>query len=155
MIAYGHEDVKYAHYGLDFYPGDSNHTVGSFAKLLHDFEKLPVHSTRALFDGCGTTPLYEAMLAGKEICMLSLPEPPRESLIIEPLITYWNRIHSALMTLGGDTRTTLTQGFWPQSRLMVVKSDTMFLSNGDVREEFALDDHYVGHARIDRHRRFV
>jgi hypothetical protein len=58
MIAHGHGDVKYAHYGLDFYPGDANHTVGSFAKLLRDLEKPPVHSSRVLFDGCGTTPLY-------------------------------------------------------------------------------------------------
>src|ERR1700680_4010358 len=69
MIAHGHVDVKYAHYGLDFYPGDANHTVGSFAKLLRDLEKPPIHSSRALFDGCGTTPLYEAVLQGKMICM--------------------------------------------------------------------------------------
>ena len=43
MIVYGHVDVKYAHYGLDFYLGDANHMVGSFAKLLRDLEKSPVH----------------------------------------------------------------------------------------------------------------
>ena len=51
------------------------------------------------------------------------------------------------MTLGGDTRTTLTQGFWPQSRLTVVDSDIMFFSNGGVREQFAMDEHYVSPAR--------
>ena len=65
MIAHTHEDVKYVHYGLDIYPGDANHKVGSFVKKLRDLEKLPVHTSRALFDGCGTTPLYEAMLQGK------------------------------------------------------------------------------------------
>src|ERR1700732_1349197 len=75
MIAHGHEDVKYAHYGLDFYPGNANHTVGSFAKILRDLEKLPFHSSRVFFDGCGTTPIYEAVLMGKEVCMSSLPEP--------------------------------------------------------------------------------
>ena len=85
MIAHSHEDVKYVHYGLDFYPGDANYTVGSFAKLLRDLEKPPVHSSHALFDGCGTTPLYEAVLEGKEVCMSSLPEPPREPISAKPL----------------------------------------------------------------------
>ena len=34
MLAHGHGDVRYAHYGLDLYPHDANYTVGSFAKLL-------------------------------------------------------------------------------------------------------------------------
>ena len=62
----------------------------------------------------------------------------------EPLITYWDCICSALMTLGGDTSMTLRQGFWPHNRLIVVKSDTMFFDNGDVRKEFAMDEHYIG-----------
>ena len=49
------------------------------------------------------------------------------------------------MTLGGDSRTTLIQRFWPQSCLTVVKSNTMFFDDGDVCEEFAMDEHYVGH----------
>ena len=85
MIAHGHGDVKYAHYGLDFYPGDANHMVGSFAKLLRDLEKPPVQSSCALFDGCGTTPLYEALLTGKEVCMSSLPEPPGAPICAKPL----------------------------------------------------------------------
>jgi hypothetical protein len=40
MIAYGHGDVRYAHYGLDINPSDSNHTIGSIAKLLRDLELL-------------------------------------------------------------------------------------------------------------------
>ena len=50
-------------------------------KLLRDLEKSPVHSSRAFFDGCGTTPLYETMLQGKEVCMLSLPEPTGDLII--------------------------------------------------------------------------
>ena len=65
----------------------------------------------------------------------------------EPLIAYWDRIRSALMTFDSDTRTTLIQGFWPQSRLMVVESYTMLFSYGDVREDFAMDEHYIGPAR--------
>ena len=34
MLAHGHGDVRYAHYGLDLYPHDANYTVGSIAKLL-------------------------------------------------------------------------------------------------------------------------
>ena len=34
MIAHGHGDVRYAHYGLDIFLHDSNYTVGSLAKLL-------------------------------------------------------------------------------------------------------------------------
>ena len=34
MIAYGYGNIRYAHYGLDLYPTDSNHIVGSIAKVL-------------------------------------------------------------------------------------------------------------------------
>jgi hypothetical protein len=34
MLAHGHRDVYYTHYGLDFFAHDSNYTVGSFARLL-------------------------------------------------------------------------------------------------------------------------
>ena len=44
----------------------------------------------------------------------------------EPLIAYWDRIRLALMSFSDDTHTTLTQEFWPQSCLMIVKSETMF-----------------------------
>jgi hypothetical protein len=43
MIAHGHGDVRYAHYRLDIYPSDSNHTVGSIAKLLKDLESPPMY----------------------------------------------------------------------------------------------------------------
>ena len=41
MIAHGNGDVRYAHYGLHIFPTDSNHTVGSIAKLLRDLELPP------------------------------------------------------------------------------------------------------------------
>ena len=34
MIAHGHGDICYAHYGLDIFPHDSNYTIGSMARLL-------------------------------------------------------------------------------------------------------------------------
>jgi hypothetical protein len=85
IIPHGHGNVKYAHYGLDFYPSDVIHTVGSFAKLLRNLKKPPIYSSRALFDGCGTIPLYEMVLAGREVCMLSLPEPSGELICTKPL----------------------------------------------------------------------
>ena len=81
----------------------------------------------------------------KEFCEEDITRRVRDTH--KSLIAYWDSIRSALMTYSEDTRTTLTQGFWPQSRLTVVKSDTMFFSNGDIREEFAVDEHYVGPTR--------
>ena len=81
MIAHGHGDVKYAHYALDLYPADSNHTIGSFAKLLRDLEKRPSYTSRLLFENLGSTPLYEAVLDGKYVCMHSLLEPHSEDVI--------------------------------------------------------------------------
>ena len=81
----------------------------------------------------------------KKLCAEDITRRIRDTH--EPLIAYWNCIRSALMTLGGDTLTTLIQGFWLQSHFTVVKSDTMFFSNGDIREKFAMDVHYVGFAR--------
>jgi hypothetical protein len=38
IIAHGHGNVQYAYYGLDIYPCDSNHSVGSLTKLLGDLK---------------------------------------------------------------------------------------------------------------------
>ena len=72
MIAHGHRDIRYAHYGLDIFPSDSNHIVGSIAKLLRDLELPPKHSSRELFPGNRTIPLFAALLAGAEMCTSSL-----------------------------------------------------------------------------------
>jgi hypothetical protein len=66
MIAHGHGDGKYAHFSLDLYPCDSNHTMGSVAKLLRDLEKLLAGSSGILFENSGATPLFAAVLSGKE-----------------------------------------------------------------------------------------
>ena len=86
--------------------------------------------------------IYEFIVYWKELCGEDITRFMRDTH--QPLIAYWDHICSALMTLSGDTYTTLTQGFWRQSRLTVVESETMFFSNEDVREEFAMDKHYVG-----------
>ena len=75
MIAHGHGDIRYAHYGLDIFPTDSNHTVESIAKLLRDLELPPKYSSRELFFGSGSAPLFTALLDGAEMCTSSLPPP--------------------------------------------------------------------------------
>jgi hypothetical protein len=67
MLAHGHGDVRYAHYGLDIFPHDLNYTVGSFAKLLRDLERPPKSSSCQLFDGSKSSPLFEAVLSRAEI----------------------------------------------------------------------------------------
>jgi len=37
MIVHEHGDVRYAHYGMGIFPIDSNHTIGSIAKLLCNY----------------------------------------------------------------------------------------------------------------------
>lgn len=85
MIAHGHGDVRYAHYGLDIYPSDSNHTVGSIAKLLRDLESPPVYSSRQLFVGGGSSPLFQALLIGADACKTSLPPATPEPIMAAPL----------------------------------------------------------------------
>jgi hypothetical protein len=41
MIAHGHGDIWYAHYGVDLYPSNSNYTIGSKAKVFRDLEDIP------------------------------------------------------------------------------------------------------------------
>ena len=45
------------------------------------------------------------------------------------------------------THSCLIQEFWPQSQLTIVDSEAMFFSNGDVREKFVADNHYIGPTR--------
>ena len=52
------------------------HLQNSYAILRSRLYMLPVH----FFHGCGTTPLCEAVFAGKEVCMSSLPRPPGEPI---------------------------------------------------------------------------
>ena len=78
MIAHGHGDVCYAHYGLNIFSSDSNHTIGSIAKLLRDLELLPKHSSCELFSESRTTLLFMALLMGAEMCTSSLPPQAAE-----------------------------------------------------------------------------
>ena len=80
MIAHGHGDVRYAQYGLDIFPHDSNYTIGSMAKLLRDLEGPPKSSSRELFVGSGSTALFRGILKGVEMCEASLAPQP-EALV--------------------------------------------------------------------------
>ena len=80
----------------------------------------------------------------KELCEEDIIRRVRDTH--EPLIVYLDRIRSALLAHDDDTHSCLTQGCWPQSQVTIVESEAIFFSNGDVREEFVVDDHYVGPA---------
>jgi hypothetical protein len=76
MIAHGHGDIRYAHYGLDLYPADSNHTVDSIAKVLRDLEDVLKFVSRQIFPDIHASPLFEALLEGGNVYNSSLPLPP-------------------------------------------------------------------------------
>ena len=90
MIAHGHGDVWYAHYGLDIFPSDSNHTMGSIAKLLRDLELPLKHSSRDLFNGGRSTPLFAALLDGAEMCESSLHPSCGNPIAALPLLPILN-----------------------------------------------------------------
>ena len=85
MIAHGHRDIRYAHYRLDIFPTDSNHTVGSIAKLIRVLELPPKYSLQELFSRSGSAPLFTALLAGAEMCTSSLLPQDAEEVLAKPL----------------------------------------------------------------------
>ena len=85
MIVHGHGDIRCGHYGLDIYPNDSNHTIGSIAKLLWDLESPLVYSTRQLFIGGGSSPLFQALLTGADMCKDSFPPVAADPVMVAPL----------------------------------------------------------------------
>ena len=85
MIAHGHREVCYAHYGLDIFPSDLNHTMGSIAKLFRDLELPPKHSSHELFLGSRTASLFTTLLAGVEMCTSSLPPQVFEQVLAKAL----------------------------------------------------------------------
>jgi hypothetical protein len=85
MLAHGHGDVCYTHYNLDIFAHDANYTIGSFAKLLQDSERPPKSSSRHLFDGSRSSPLFEAVLNGAEMCEVALLQLSRTPCAATPL----------------------------------------------------------------------
>ena len=89
MLAHGHGDVCYAHYGLDIFAHDANYTVGSFAKLLRGLERPPKSTSHRLFDGSRSSPLFQAVLSGVEMCettLLSLSGIPCATTLLPPIL---------------------------------------------------------------------
>ena len=85
ILAHGHVDQRYAHYGLDLYSHDANYTVGSFAKVLRDLEAPPKSSSRKLFPKSNSHLLYSALLRGAEMCMDPLGPPLDTPILAKPL----------------------------------------------------------------------
>jgi hypothetical protein len=81
MIAHGHGYICYAHYGLDLYLFDSNHIVGSIAKVLSNLEDVPKCASRHIFPNSHATPLFNAHLEGSKVCKSSLPPSQQEAVV--------------------------------------------------------------------------
>ena len=91
MIAHGNLDVKYAHYGLDAFPTNPNHTIGSIAKLLRDLEELLKNSSRKLFSEENTQSLLtKAVLQGSDTRFDSLLPLPQVQVPAQSLPLYWS-----------------------------------------------------------------
>jgi len=77
MVAHGHGDGAYAHYAPSCWPGDSNFTISSLARLFRRLEGPLIRETGDLFPYSPTNPMFEALLRGKSCCMdcLTLVEP--------------------------------------------------------------------------------
>ena len=72
MVAHGHADGAYAHYPPSSWPGDSNFTISSLAKLFRRLEGAPIQETSDLFPYPPANAFFEALLRGKSRCLESL-----------------------------------------------------------------------------------
>ena len=109
MIAHGHGDVRYALYGLDIFPHDSNYTIGSMAKLLRDLDGPPKSSFRQLFLGSGSTALFHGILKGAEMCEASLalqPETLVSAIALPPILNV--QMDNAI----GDNKNRYVYAYW-------------------------------------------
>ena len=77
----------------------------------------------------------------------SLEESIESCRLNELLSYYWHDVRDAL-SLPMDTPISLQNGFWPSTRIAHTVEDE-FTKQGDVREEYDEDDHFVGR-RCDR-----
>lgn len=110
MIAHGHGDIWYAHYGLDIFPHDSNYTmIGSMARLLRDLEKPPKSSSKELFVGSGSTRLLKNLLEGGKMCIASLKSPEEPGVPATPLPPILN---VQMDNATGDNKNRYVYCFW-------------------------------------------
>ena len=109
MIAHRHGDVRYAHYGLDIFPHDSNYIIGLMAKLLRDLEEPPKSSSRQLFVGSGSTALFCGILKGAEMCEVSSglqPETLVQATALPPVLNV------EMNNATGDNKNIYVYAYW-------------------------------------------
>ena len=77
MVAHGHGDGAFAHYAPSCWPGDSNFTISSLARLFRQLKGALIRETGKLFPHPPPNGLFEALLRGKSRCMdiVKLIEP--------------------------------------------------------------------------------
>ena len=134
MIAHSHGDVPYAHYGLDIFPSDFNHTVSSIAKLLRDLKLPPKHSSHELFLASRTTTLFAELLVGAEMCTSSFPPQATEQVLAKPLPPVLN------LQLDNDSR---------DNKNRFVFALYLFLTNQSVFQEIYINFLIIGHTHND------
>ena len=89
ILAHGHNDGWYAHYGLEVFAHDSNYIVESLAKLLRDLERPPKSSSQQLFEDSRSIPLFQVVLDGAKMCETSLSplaKTPIQSTLLLPIL---------------------------------------------------------------------
>ena len=109
MLAHGHADVQYVHYGLDVFSHDSNYTIGSMAKLLRDLELPPKSSSGELFTNSKSTNLFKAVLEGADMCNASLPPLPNT---LAPAIQLPPILNVQMDNATGDNKNRYVFCFW-------------------------------------------
>ena len=72
MVADGHADGAYAHYSTSSWPGDSNFTISSLARLFRRLEGAPIRESGDLFPYQPANGFFEVLLRGKSRCQDSL-----------------------------------------------------------------------------------
>jgi hypothetical protein len=134
ILAHGHGNVCYAHYGLDIFAHDSIYTVGSFTKLLQDLERPPMSTSCHLFDGSRSSPLFEAMLNKAEMCesvLLPLSETPSTTTPLPPILNV------QMDNVAGDNKNRFVFCFW-----------SLLVAKGIFREVY-MNFMLVGHKHDD------
>ena len=73
MVSHGQGDGAYAHYSPHCWPGESNATISSLARLFHRLEGPSILKSGALLQYPPQNSLFEALLRGKSRCLDLLP----------------------------------------------------------------------------------
>ena len=85
MVTHEHGDGAYAHYSTNLWPGDSNYTISSLARLLRRLEGPPIRESSKLFPHEPTNSFFQAMLRRKSRCIDLLPLVTNTSTVLVSL----------------------------------------------------------------------